>query len=111
MAAGIVTHPGYSVNSERRCCNCGRPTQFCDGYVKAGDLLDVWEGKRTTIRELCGSIASKKIEGGGCAHNFEWQDDGTLRPLTKEEKRELTRWQLRFAVGGEPAPEKEGKSE
>ena len=85
----IITDPGYSSDQKRFCCNpsCRRPIEFCDGYTKAGDVLDLWDGKRDTVRELCGNIASKDVApDGGCAFNFRWTERGTLIPLTREEK-------------------------
>lgn len=50
--------------SNRLCSGCGRIITVCNGFVKAGDIL---EG-RSEIRELCGACASK----------YEWNDKGEL---------------------------------
>ncbi len=39
----------------RQCAVCHRPIEKCDGFVKAGDITEVAEGKRVyeNIREIC----------------------------------------------------------
>ena len=54
----------------RPCFGCGKEITACFGYVKMGDLLDVWEGRRTEFpRELCGL----------CGELYIWNAAGELQ--------------------------------
>ena len=41
----------------RHCSKCGTPITACNGFTKAGDLLELWDGARAykDVRELCGT--------------------------------------------------------
>ncbi len=60
---------------ERGCARCGQPISLCFGYVKAGDMLEFWDGVRlpAAVRELCGL----------CATMYRWRPDGTLERYTE----------------------------
>lgn len=59
----------------RACCKCGAPITACMGFVKVGDMLDAWDGKRTELpRELCGR----------CVEQWRWTEAGTLEPKPLE---------------------------
>lgn len=61
-----------SGNFKRVCCapDCEREITKSDGGIKAGDMLEFWEGTRAAdeIRELCGL----------CALVYRWNEEGTL---------------------------------
>lgn len=68
-------HCGKSINEchgikYRACCNCGAPIQFCNGFTKVGDLLQVWGGVRKPceVREICGL----------CSETGHWTNEGTF---------------------------------
>jgi hypothetical protein len=47
--------------SPRRCDLCGVPINKCMGFVKAGDWLDLIDGKikAEQVRELCGLCVNR----------------------------------------------------
>ena len=47
----------------RHCCNCQTPIYGCNGFIKAGDMLEFQDGLRAgkDIRELCGKCALRLI--------------------------------------------------
>jgi hypothetical protein len=66
----------------RHCANpnCGREITACNGFAKAGDVIEAQDGTRSwlEVRELCGH----------CAEFYRWTPEGTLRACTQEELRE-----------------------
>lgn len=54
----------------RACFKCGRKLEACNGFCKAGDVLDLIKGRRTERpRELCGL----------CVELWRWTKNGKLR--------------------------------
>lgn len=55
----------------RPCFKCGRKITACFGFCKAGDLVEILEGRRTLMpRELCGL----------CVEFWQWNADSELEP-------------------------------
>lgn len=45
----------------RTCSHCGALIIACMGFVKAGDIIEIQNGKRKDVRELCGKCAAPAL--------------------------------------------------